>query len=111
MPADPSGDAYPVTPMQAGMVFHGLSQGDQGVYFQQITFVLDGVSDPRLLGQAWQHVVDRTPVLRTHVVWKGESEPRQVVNHEVTLPVSYLDWTAPSDVEQQGALRRLLDAG
>jgi len=51
-------DVYPLTPMQAGMVFHALSQGDQGVYFEQSTFVLDGVADPRVLGAAWQHVVE-----------------------------------------------------
>jgi len=36
-------DVYPLTPMQAGMLFHGLSQAEQGVYFEQAGFVVEGV--------------------------------------------------------------------
>src|SRR5947209_9990022 len=60
-------DMYPLTPMQAGMVFHGLSQAADGLYFEQATFVLDGVPDPDTLAAAWQQVVDRTPVLRSRI--------------------------------------------
>ena len=49
------------------------------MYFQQATFLLDGVPDPRALGAAWQRVVDRTPVLRSCVVWEGVAEPLQLV--------------------------------
>ncbi|HEX4722690.1 MAG TPA: condensation domain-containing protein, partial [Pseudonocardiaceae bacterium] len=84
-------DVYPLTPTQTGMVFHRLTQADQGVYFQQITFTLDGVPDPTALGRAWQRVVDRTPMLRSSVVWEGVEQPVQVVHQNVTLPVTYLD--------------------
>ncbi len=103
-------DIYPLTPTQAGMVFHGLSQGDQGVYFQQAAFVLEGVADPRQLGAAWQHVVDRTPVLRSGVVWDGVAEPVQVVHREVALPVSYLDWRLLSETGRREELRTWLAA-
>ncbi len=102
-------DIYPLTPMQAGMVFHGLSEGDQGVYFQQATFVLDGVRDPQVLGAAWQHVVDRTPVLRSRVVWEGVSEPLQIVHRKVSVPVRHLDWMQLSKAARQDELQRLLD--
>jgi amino acid adenylation domain-containing protein/non-ribosomal peptide synthase protein (TIGR01720 family) len=101
-------DIYPVTPMQAGMAFHGLSGGDQGLYFQQITFVLAGVPDPAVLGRAWQQVVDRTPVLRTRLAWHGLDEPVQVVQRAVTLPVRYLDWTGLADADRPDELARLL---
>ncbi|MBA2322467.1 MAG: amino acid adenylation domain-containing protein, partial [Pseudonocardiales bacterium] len=102
-------DVYPLTPTQAGMVFHGLSQGDQGVYFQQAAFVVEGVADPRQLGAAWQHVVDRTPVLRGSVVWGGVAEPVQVVHREVILPVSYLDWRPLPEAGRREELRTWLD--
>ncbi|MCA1681965.1 MAG: amino acid adenylation domain-containing protein [Actinobacteria bacterium] len=102
-------DIYPLTPMQAGMVFHALAQGDQGVYFEQVTFVLGGVSDARVLGAAWQQVVDRTPVLRSRVVWDGVDEPLQVVQRQVSVPVTYLDWTHLSEAARQDELVRLLD--
>ncbi|CAA9258762.1 MAG: Polyketide synthase modules and related proteins, partial [uncultured Corynebacteriales bacterium] len=86
-------DVYPLTPMQAGMVFHGLSQAADGVYVEQVTFVLDGIEDTGALAAAWQHVLDRTPVLRSSVVWADVPRPLQVVHRDVTLPVALLDWT------------------
>ncbi|MGW3961742.1 non-ribosomal peptide synthase/polyketide synthase [Amycolatopsis sp. NPDC005003] len=98
-------DLHPLTPMQAGMVFHGLSQESQGVYFEQVTAVLDGVAEPRYLAEAWQHVVDRTPVLRGSVVWEDVPEPLLVVHRDARVPVTELDWR---DRDREDALRELL---
>ncbi|GAA3958008.1 hypothetical protein Aau02nite_08100 [Amorphoplanes auranticolor] len=102
-------DVYPLTAMQAGMAFHGLEPGAHGVYFQQTTFVLDGVEDPGLLARAWQQVVDRTPVLRTSVAWDGLGEPVQIVHRGVRVPVTHLDWTGYGDADRRDHLRKLLD--
>ncbi|HEU5470788.1 MAG TPA: amino acid adenylation domain-containing protein [Actinophytocola sp.] len=102
-------DVYPLTPMQAGMVFHGLSQGDQGVYFQQVSFLLDGVADPAALAASWQRVLDRTPVLRSSVVWQGVPEPLQVVHRHARLPVLHLDWTGLGAGELAERLDALLE--
>ncbi|MET9443778.1 non-ribosomal peptide synthase/polyketide synthase [Streptomyces sp. NPDC006610] len=102
-------DVHPLTPTQAGMLFHRLSQDDRGVYFQQLTFVLDGVTDPGLLADAWQQVADRTPVLRSRVVWQDVPEPLLVVERRAAVPVERLDWRTLSDAERDGALRDLLD--
>jgi hypothetical protein len=95
--------------MQAGMVFHALSQADQGVYFEQATFVLDGVTDPRTLGAAWQHVVDHTPVLRSRVVWEDVDLPLQMVARHADVPITYLDWTGLSETARGEELTRVLD--
>jgi amino acid adenylation domain-containing protein/non-ribosomal peptide synthase protein (TIGR01720 family) len=102
-------DIYPLTPMQAGMAFHGLSHGDDGLYLQQVTFVLTGAPDPGTLAAAWQDVVDRTPVLRSQVVLADAPAPLQVVRRHVTLPVRHLDWTGLPEDERSTRLRRLLD--
>ena len=103
-------DIYPLTPMQSGMVFHALSQSDERVYFQQVAFVLEGVDDPLSLERAWQRVVDRTPVLRTRIVWEGISEPVQVVQRSVIVPVTHHDWRGLSEVERNRAWQDVLAA-
>jgi amino acid adenylation domain-containing protein/non-ribosomal peptide synthase protein (TIGR01720 family) len=93
-------DIYPLTPIQAGMLFHWLINTD--VYLGQLAFTLDGVREPERLGRAWQAVIDRTPILRTSLAWEGLAEPVQIVHTEATLPVTYLDWSGmtPSALER-----------
>ena len=103
-------DIYPLTPAQAGMLFHRLTGGGRHAYLQQVTFVQSDVPDPAALGRAWQRVVDRTPVLRSQVVWDGLDAPVQVVHRQVTLPVEHRDWTTePEDLDAVLAADR--DAG
>ncbi|MGH3785814.1 MAG: non-ribosomal peptide synthase/polyketide synthase, partial [Pseudonocardiaceae bacterium] len=101
-------DVYPLTPLQAGMVFHSLVDTDSGAYVDQIRLLLGGVSDARALGAAWQRVVDRTPALRSAVVWDGVDEPVQVVHHQVAVPTTYYDWRTLSDADRDRELARLL---
>ncbi|WP_435244834.1 non-ribosomal peptide synthase/polyketide synthase [Streptomyces sioyaensis] len=101
-------DIYPLTPTQTGLVFHGLDEPDQGLYVEQATFVVDGVRDPRLLAEAWQQVVDRTPVLRSAVVLREVPVPLQTVHHTATLPVTECDWSGLTPDERDAALERLL---
>ncbi|WP_329571195.1 non-ribosomal peptide synthetase [Kitasatospora sp. NBC_01266] len=102
-------DVLPLTPTQAGMLFHGLSQDDSGVYFQQLTFVLEGIADPDALASAWQRVTDRTAVLRGRVLWQDMPEPLLVVQRHAPLPVSRLDWRELSEDERRSRLGDLLD--
>ncbi|MEU0005142.1 non-ribosomal peptide synthase/polyketide synthase [Streptomyces sp. NPDC006314] len=102
-------DVLPLTPTQAGMLFHGLSQDDRGVYFQQLTFVLDGTPDPEALAAAWQRVTDRTAVLRGRVVWQDVPEPLFAVQRHAAVPVAHLDWRGLADDERAGRLEQLLD--
>jgi amino acid adenylation domain-containing protein/non-ribosomal peptide synthase protein (TIGR01720 family) len=101
-------DIYPLTPIQAGMVYHDLSEKDEGTYFQQTTFVLDGVADALRLAMAWQHVFGRTPVLRSSVVWQGVEEPVQIVHDHVALPITVLDWSRLTETRREEALQHLL---
>ncbi|MGW0330790.1 non-ribosomal peptide synthase/polyketide synthase [Streptomyces sp. NPDC003011] len=102
-------DIHPLTPTQTGMLFHRLSQDDRGVYFQQLTFDLDGVPEPAALAAAWQRVCDHTPVLRGRVVWQDVPEPLLVVQRHASLPVTHLDWRDLTEEERERRLRQLLD--
>jgi amino acid adenylation domain-containing protein/non-ribosomal peptide synthase protein (TIGR01720 family) len=103
-------DIYPLTPLQAGMVFHSLVDASSGAYFDQMCLRLSGVSDPHALGTAWQRVVDRTAILRSGVVWQGVDEPLQVVHRQVTVPTVYEDWRELSDEDKEQRRIRLLAA-
>ncbi|MGH3672359.1 MAG: condensation domain-containing protein, partial [Pseudonocardiaceae bacterium] len=101
-------DIYPLTPLQAGILFHSLVDPSSGVYIDQARLFLSGVSDPRALGTACQRVADRTPALRSAVVWAGVDEPLQVVHRQVSVPVSYHDWTALPPEQRERELARVL---
>ena len=102
-------DIYPLTPMQAGMLFHSLAEPGNDVYLGHFGVTLDGVTDPDALARAWQRVADRTPALRTAVVWEYVAEPLQVVYRDVRIPVTQLDWRGLSEEAQQDGLARLWD--
>ncbi|MEY9910141.1 amino acid adenylation domain-containing protein/non-ribosomal peptide synthase protein (TIGR01720 family) [Catenulispora sp. MAP12-49] len=101
-------DVYPLTPTQTGMVVHGLDEAAHGLYIEQITFVLDGARDLGVLAAAWQHVVDRTPVLRTGVAVAGMPIPVQVVRQDATLPVTEHDWSTLSAEQRAAELEQVL---
>ncbi|MET9324578.1 amino acid adenylation domain-containing protein, partial [Streptomyces sp. NPDC003038] len=103
-------DIYPLTPMQSGMLFHTLAEPDSGAYFEQMSFVLDGVRDPRLLERAWQHVSDHLEILRAAVLWEQVDRPLLVVHRRTALPVVHLDWRAlPADAQARELERYLAE--
>ncbi|MGW4277007.1 condensation domain-containing protein, partial [Streptomyces seoulensis] len=108
-------DVYPLTPMQAGMLFHSLLDPDGRTYVNQVQLVLHGVGDPRLLAEAWQRTADANPALRTRLVWQDTPEPLQVVQHRAPVPVAHHDWTTLPEERRADELDRLLaedrDAG
>ncbi|MEW2634235.1 condensation domain-containing protein [Streptomyces sp. NPDC048389] len=97
-------DIFPLTPMQSGMLFHTLAEPGSGAYFEQMSFVLDGVTRPGLLERAWQHVTDHLEILRGAVVWEGVDRPLLVVRRHVETTVIHLDWRGLSADEQARAL-------
>ncbi|MEU8827139.1 non-ribosomal peptide synthase/polyketide synthase [Streptomyces sp. NPDC048636] len=105
-------DICPLTPLQSGMLFHGLVETDTGesggAYVDQMALRIGGITDPDAFAAAWQGVVDRTPVLRSAVRWRGLPAPVQVVYREAVLPVAHHDWRELSPAAREAALRRLL---
>ena len=87
-------DAYPLSPMQQGMLFHSLYDDGSGAYVIQMACRMDGSSGfrPEAFRQAWQRVLDRHPSLRVGVLADGAADPLQVVLNRVALPWQELDW-------------------
>jgi amino acid adenylation domain-containing protein len=85
-------DAYPLSPLQQGLLFHALYAPEQDVYLEQIHAEITGPLDRAAFTQAWQTVIDRHAVLRTAFVWEGVDEPVQRVVEIPPFPVEYADW-------------------
>ncbi len=102
--------AYPLSPMQHGMLFHTLYEPESGMYFEQLSCTLDGNLNVLAFQQAWQQVVERHPVLRTAFVWNKIEKPLQVVGRRVGLPWQQHDWRGLSPVDQQEKLEVFLQA-
>jgi amino acid adenylation domain-containing protein len=81
---------YPATPMQQGLLFHGMLEGQPGLYVGQMRLTLvaraGGALDVNAMRAAWQHVAARHAVLRTRFVWPAEGEPLQIVEREAQVP-------------------------
>lgn len=101
-------DIYPLSPAQAGILFHSIQEPASGVYIQQFTCVIAGDLDVGTLAAAWRAVVERHAILRTAFIWEGVDRPLQVVRHEVALPFERRDWQALSVAEQHDRFEALL---
>jgi amino acid adenylation domain-containing protein len=80
-------DAYPLSPVQRGMLFHSLERPEDQMYFFQVVLKISGDVDLDSFQQAWQKLIDRHAILRTAFVWKNLAQPLQVVQRRVTLPI------------------------
>ncbi|NJP18559.1 MAG: amino acid adenylation domain-containing protein [Hydrococcus sp. CRU_1_1] len=101
-------DAYPLSPMQQGMLFHSIYAPGTGVYIGQVDFELRGQLNTTALIQAWEQVVQRHSVLRTACVWENLQQPIQVVVRQVKIPWQEQDWRELSPKQQQEKLKALL---
>ncbi|WP_433203461.1 amino acid adenylation domain-containing protein [Nocardia sp. CA-107356] len=91
-------DIWPLTPLQAGLLFHAQLATDAiDAYIVQLCIELGGVVDADRLRRAAQTLLQRHPNLRTAFVRDGAREPVQVVPHTVEVPFTEIDLTQHHD--------------
>ena len=108
MKVDELADSYQLSPMQQGMLFHGLYAQESGVDIEQMICTLHEDLQVSAFKQAWERVLERHPVLRTSFCWEGDSEPQQYVHRQVRLPLEQQDWRGLSAPEQKERLKTYL---
>ncbi len=83
-------DIYQLSPMQQGMLYHGLTE--PAVYLIHLSYDLEGTLVQGSFWQAWRRVAARHPPLRTSFHWRDADVPVQVVHSDVELPTDTYDW-------------------
>jgi amino acid adenylation domain-containing protein len=94
-------DAYPLTMLQSGMLFHMNLMPDSPLYHNINSYHLRAAFDLEALREVVQHVVARHPVLRTSFDMNAYSEPLQLVHRTARLPVDADDLRHLSFEEQE----------
>jgi len=93
-------DVYPLSPMQQGILFHGLNEPQGAAYTNQLRVDV-GQLDAGRFRAAWQQTVEAHDILRTAFVWpQGMSAAVQVVLDNVQMPWAEHDWQYRSDLAQ-----------
>jgi Condensation domain len=89
--------AYPLSPMQGGMLFQSLlaeGAAERGGYdIEQLHIRLHESLDAAVLGRAFTLIARRHAILSTSFRWEGVERPEQVLSDGLSMSVETLDWT------------------
>ncbi len=103
-------DVWPLSPLQAGLLFHAsmVTEEHVDVYTMQAVLDLEGEVDPARLRAAGQALLDRYPNLRTAFVTDAEGRSLQLVLDDVELPWRELDSSDTEDERRMAAVASAL---
>nr|WP_286159280.1 non-ribosomal peptide synthase/polyketide synthase [Janthinobacterium sp. HH01] len=94
-------DIYPLAPLQEGILFHHMLQGEGDAYVTPHLLAFDSRELLERFVASFNQVIARHDILRTAVLWEGLQEPVQVVQREAELAI---EWLAAMEA---GAVERL----
>lgn len=77
--------------MQAGILFHYLTDAENNCYFEQLLLDIHGKVDRQVFERAWSHVVDGNEMLRTFFRWEEIENPVQIVLKKHLPEIRYYD--------------------
>ncbi len=91
-PLAQAADAYPLAPMQEGMLLRSIYWPESDAYFNQNLIELHGPLQRQALVDAWMTVVGRYEALRTGYAWEGLESPVQHIAAKTRHGVCEHDW-------------------
>ncbi|MCP4218658.1 MAG: non-ribosomal peptide synthetase, partial [bacterium] len=94
-------DAYPLTPMQEGMLYHYLMGSKDTDHFKQISYRIEGEFNPGRFQEAFNLLIDRHDILRTIFVFEKVKKNLQVVLKKRTSNVHFQDISHLSEVPRE----------
>jgi len=102
--ADGVEDAYPLTRLQLGMLFHSEYESDTAIYHDVVSYHLKAPLNVQIFRLALENIVARHPVLRTSIAITQFSQPLQLVHSQATMELTIEDITSSSIVEEERSI-------
>ncbi|MEU1358715.1 amino acid adenylation domain-containing protein [Micromonospora zamorensis] len=103
-------DAYPMTTLQQGMVYHCELTGDPAMYHNVTAHRIAAPLDAPALRRALAGLVAAHPVLRTGFALGAYSEPMQLVHADVPVEVPVTDLTGVDEQTRRARIDELVAA-
>lgn len=94
-------DAYPLSMLQAGLIFQSELQKGASWYHDIQVYTLHGAFNTDAFTQAMKQMLHEHPILRTSYHLKGFSQFIQMVHKEMSLPLFIQDWRKLDSQEQE----------
>ncbi|HVG19449.1 MAG TPA: amino acid adenylation domain-containing protein, partial [Blastocatellia bacterium] len=101
---DDAEDAYPLTMLQAGMLFHSAYDRDAATYHDIFSFHLRARLDTSAFQTTLRKLAARHPVLRSSFDLNKFSEPLQIVHRAADVPFEVEDIARMPEDEQDATL-------
>ncbi|MDH5233274.1 MAG: condensation domain-containing protein, partial [Gammaproteobacteria bacterium] len=92
-------DAYPLTRLQEGMLFHSIKDADKSVYHDVFSYDLHETLDYSKFCRELQNIVEANEILRTTFFLSGK-QPLQIVHKYVNYNVNLTDLSNFPEDEQ-----------
>ena len=103
-------DAYPVTLLQQGMIFHNAIEQDSGLYHDVSSNCLELPEwRPQVMQDVLNALAAKHPVLRTAFDLRRYSEPLQLVHAQARLPMTLIDVAGLDLVAQNRVIAEFID--
>lgn len=100
---------YRLSPLQSGMLFHNLYDGEAEAYRNQLKCDLYGLKEDAFI-QSWKYLLKRHSILRSSFYHDSFKIPVQCVNREVNIPIEILDYREMSAKQQKELIREREEA-
>ncbi|QKX03653.1 amino acid adenylation domain-containing protein [Aquimarina sp. TRL1] len=100
---------YKLSPLQEGLLFHGLYDPDSSSYTIQFEFDFTKKVDVEVLKKSWEYVISRHSILRTAFFYEEISLPVQRVYESIELPFTEIDLSSFSREEKEERVAHFME--
>ncbi|MBO9730363.1 MAG: non-ribosomal peptide synthase/polyketide synthase [Chitinophaga sp.] len=100
---------YRLSPLQEGLLFHGLYNESGGAYIEQFRCEVSAL-DEAIFIRSWEQLLSRHSILRSSFYAAAFNIPVQGVHRQCELPLHKLDYRGKGEEELQALIAAYLEA-